>query len=81
MTTEKQPTVASMQPFVIQRCDTCHWWTDAMGALEGRKACVWHTGSRDAKTRKVDFGGNKSLRTTADFGCVCWEKDMRNKSG
>jgi hypothetical protein len=81
MTTEKTTTVASMQPFVIQRCDTCHWWTDVLGTLDGRAVCVWHTGLRDNQMRKVDFSGKKSMRTTADFGCVCWQVDKRKKSG
>jgi hypothetical protein len=68
---------ASVQSVVIQRCDTCHWWTDVLGTIDGRAVCVWHTGLRDNKVRKVDFSGKKSMRTTADFGCVCWQLDER----
>jgi hypothetical protein len=63
---------------VAQRCSTCHWWTGAMGTKDGRNVCVWHTGSKDAKNRNVDFGGNKSLRTLPDFGCTCWEGRYKN---
>ena len=29
--------------------------------------------------RKIDFGGNKSIRTLGDFGCNCWTVDTRSK--
>lgn len=71
---------ASVQSVAIQRCETCHWWSAELGTRAGRNVCLWHTGLKDAKNRKVDFG-NKSFRTLPDFGCVCWEADRRNKVG
>jgi hypothetical protein len=62
-------------------CSTCHWWTKVLGEdKDGRRICVWHTGLREDRNAKVVFGGNKSLRTTAEFGCVDWEVDTRVKS-
>jgi len=81
MTTEKQPTVASMQPFVIQRCETCHWWSADLGTRAGRNVCLWHTAWQGNKDGKIDFGGIRSFRTMHDFGCVSWEADRRNKVG
>jgi hypothetical protein len=39
--------------------------------------CVLHTGLKTAELQKVNFGGDKPIRTTADFGCTEWMKDER----
>lgn len=57
-----------------ERCSTCHWW---FGDDTKYRVCVFHTGLKAAKTRRVDYGGNKPMRTTAEFGCVDWQKDTR----
>lgn len=61
----------------MNNCSTCHWWTKSFGEKDGRSVCVWHSGTKDVENRKVDFGGSKPFRTTADFGCVCWSVDER----
>ena len=61
-------------------CSTCHWWTKSFGEKDGRSVCVWHSGTKDVKNRKVDFGGSKPFRTTSDFGCVCWSADDRKST-
>lgn len=60
-----------------KECQTCHWWARAIAAKDGRRVCVLHTGLKDTANRHIDFGGNKSLRTTAEFGCNRWSKDER----
>jgi hypothetical protein len=58
----------------MPRCSTCHWW---FGDHPQFRICVFHVGMKTAKTRRIDYGGAKPLRTTADFGCVDWQKDTR----
>jgi hypothetical protein len=62
-------------------CSTCHWWFDGFNlpGISDRRPCVLHNGLKDEKVAKIEFGGNKTLRTSADFGCNQWESDKRNK--
>ena len=62
---------------VNKQCSTCHWWFDSTTEKAGMKLCVFHTGMKAAKNRKIDFGGTKPLRTTGDFGCNSWRQDER----
>ena len=66
----------------LQRCETCHWWFNGLGDDHPRfsRVCVFHNGMKGEKVAKIEFGGNKPLRTTADFGCTAWEKDTRKKA-
>ena len=61
----------------IKTCANCHWWFDGLGGTETMRLCVFHTGMKAAKTRKVDFGGHKPLKTAGDFGCNSWRADER----
>ena len=70
-----------VDPIVIRQCSSCHWWFDGFNGKSSRRVCVFHTGMKTADVRKIDFGGNKPMTTTADFGCVDWMKDERNKDG
>jgi hypothetical protein len=57
-----------------KRCKTCHWWFGSEGT---HRPCVFHIGMKGEKERRIDYGGNKTLRTRADFGCTEWIKDKR----
>lgn len=73
---------ASVQSVVVQRCETCHWWSAEFDTRAGRNVCLWHTAWQGNKDRKIDFGDPvRFIRTTPDFGCVAWEADRRNKVG
>jgi hypothetical protein len=62
---------------VCQRlCKTCHWWFGDDGE---RRPCVFHIGMRGEKAARIEYGGNKTLKTSADFGCTDWTKDERKK--
>jgi hypothetical protein len=56
-------------------CSTCHYWVDAF-SIGGKKPCMRINGLNKTPAAKVDFG-TKTLRTSADFGCVDWEVDKR----
>lgn len=63
-----------------KQCQTCHWWFNGSGNDRFSRVCVFHNGMKGEKVAKIEFGGNKPLRTAADFGCNQWEKDTRNKT-
>lgn len=61
-------------PQNMPRCSTCHWW---FGDHPQYRVCVFHTGLKTAKTRRIDYGGTKPMSTASEFGCVDWQKDTR----
>jgi hypothetical protein len=63
----------------MSHCNTCHWWCESLGEKDGRRVCVLHTGLKGEAVAKVAYGGNKLLRTSADFGCTEWRRDEREK--
>jgi hypothetical protein len=60
-------------------CSTCHWWSEAFMPEKEHRTCVWHSGMKGEKKARIEFGGNKPLRTSADFGCLDWTEDTRVK--
>jgi hypothetical protein len=63
----------------MERCANCHWWSNFLPSESDRRPCIFHNGMKGEKVAKIEFGGNKTLRTSADFGCTAWEKDRREK--
>ena len=57
-------------------CMSCHWWFRFdKSKLVGD--CVWHNGTKKTAVSKLLFSG--ILKTQADFGCVSWQEDRRDK--
>jgi hypothetical protein len=66
----------------MNRCATCRWWSTAtmMKLRPGWRMCVWHNGTKGAKTQTLDCG-RAILRTHETFGCPSWEEDRREHDG
>ena len=74
---DQRPLETPVEAVVMKTCVDCHWWFrfDASNLVGD---CVFHNGTKKTPAAKLRFKG--TLKTQADFGCVCWENDRRECS-